>query len=90
MTQSINLKLLRTRIDTIDKEILCLLRQRFQLAQKAKIIKNKLCLKTKDRKREKEVLIKVQKRAKQLKLDNRFIIKIFKQIIEEAKRVQNE
>lgn len=90
MTQSRNLKFLRNRIDAIDKEILCLLRQRFQLAKKAKKIKIKNHLKIEDLIREREIFEKNKKLAEKLKINNYFVIKLFKEIIKEAKRIQNE
>lgn len=84
------LKEIREKIDTIDKEILFLLQERFLLVKKAKAAKAKLGLPIRDYKREKEILVELKKKSRELGFSSKFISEIYKKIIRESKRLQNE
>lgn len=84
------LKEIREKIDTIDKEILFLLQERFLLAKKTKAAKTKLGLPIRDYKREKEILAELKKKSRELGLSSKFISEIYKEIIRESKRLQRK
>ena len=78
---------IREKIDNIDSEILNKLNERLELALQAKKFKKE----TIDRKREIQVLRKVNKHAQRHNLLNSgFIEKIFNEIIDESRKLQDE
>lgn len=79
---------LRQKIDKIDSEILQKLAERFSLASKIAKSKTKNNLPIIDKKREKEILKTKRKLAKEMKLDELMIEKIFKVIIRESRNWQ--
>jgi chorismate mutase len=78
---------IREKIDNIDSEILNKLNERLELALQAKKFKKE----TLDRKREIQVLRKVKKHAQRHNLlSSGFIEKIFIEIINESRKLQDE
>ncbi len=78
---------IRKKIDNIDSEILNKLNERLELALQAKKFKKE----TQDRKREIQVLRKVKKHTQKHNLLNPgFIEKIFTEIINESRKLQDE
>ncbi len=78
---------IREKIDKIDTEILNKLNERLELALQAKKFKKE----TLDRKREIQVLRRVKKHAQRHNLLNSgFIEKIFTEIINESRKIQDE
>jgi len=82
-----NIDLIRDNIDKIDQEILKLLDNRMQQAVMVRKFKEK----TEDKAREQKVLTRVAAiaNANHSFLDPAFIEKLYKIIIEESKRIQN-
>lgn len=77
----------RKEFDKIDLEILEIIKKRLILSRKIGEFKKKNCLKIRDRKREKEL---IEDRLEKSSLDSGFIKKLFKLILKESRRVQNE
>lgn len=78
---------IRKRIDGIDRELIGLLRQRMEWSLKTQSFKKDVI----DRKREKEVLDRAGRYAKKsLYLSPQFIRTLFKLIIGEGRRIQEE
>lgn len=82
------MKQIRQQIDGIDKEIIKLLSKRMKLAVKLGKFKKKEGLPVLDKKREEEMLKKLQKQAKKLGLDPKSVSKLYKEILKESRRVQ--
>jgi len=80
-----NLEKLRQQIDKIDKRLLEVLSERFKVARKIGIFKEKHNLPVCDKKREKDIFRKRNLQAQKLKLDPVLVEKIFKLIIEKVK-----
>ena len=80
---------LRKQIDEIDEEILTLIAKRMQKAKKIGEIKRAKGLKIKDNEREREVIEKWKRKAKELNLSKEFVEKIVKEIIRESRDVQD-
>ena len=80
---------LRKQIDEIDEEILTLIAKRMQKAKKIGEIKRTKGLKIKDSEREREVIEKWKRKAKELNLSKEFVEKIVKEIIRESRDVQD-
>lgn len=78
------IKNLRVKIDFLDKKILKLLEKRIKLAKKIIFLKTRQGLSIEDPQREKEILEKILKRAKDKDLKN-FLPKIYKILFEAAK-----
>ena len=78
----------RKKIDEIDGKILKLLRDRMKIVEKIKQYKKKHNLRVTDKKREKIIFQKLNKETEKLKLDNRYVRKIFKVIMKRSKKVQ--
>ncbi len=74
-----NLNTLRKKIDIIDKKLIALLKRRFLLAQKIGRFKIEKNLSVVDEKREEEIMEQIKKTE---------LKKIFKLIIKESKKVQ--
>ncbi len=79
----------RKQIDEIDEEILTLIAKRMQKAKKIGEIKRTKGLKIKDNEREREVIEKWKRKAKELNLSKEFVEKIVKEIIRESRDVQD-
>ena len=85
-----NLKRLRNEVDLIDRELLLLLRRRFLVVQKIALLKKELNLSVTDKTREMQIKKRVQELGRDLSLEPEFLVKIFRLIIIEAKRLQKE
>jgi len=83
-----NLLDLRGKIDKIDYEILVLLRKRFETAKQINSHKKINGLGVIDKKREKEVLIKIKEESKKLGINTGFARKLFEQAIKQSRKVQ--
>ncbi len=83
-----NLKLFRDEIDKIDQEILNLLKKRFDIVSKIGQLKKKQKTIITDHSREKEIFAKLNESALKLKIDRKFIHKIFRIIILQSKKIQ--
>ena len=81
---------LRNEIELIDSEILKLISRRITAVKKLKIEKVNSGLLVKDNLREKILLIRWRKKGKQAKLRNGYVIKLFRLVISESRRIQNE
>ncbi len=80
----------RKEINKIDAKILELLARRFLFAHKIKEIKKKEKLPIQDQKREEEIFLDISILSKKLDLNPVFAEEIFKKIIKESRRLQNE
>ncbi|MCL4339486.1 chorismate mutase [Patescibacteria group bacterium] len=80
----------RKEINKIDAKILKLLARRFLIANKIKDIKKKEKLPIRDQKREEEIFLEINILSKQLNLNPVFTKEMFKKIIKESRRLQNE
>lgn len=81
---------LRKEIERTDGHILRLLNSRLAVVRKLKKEKNKTGLPFKDRLREHELFQSWQNNAKRLSLDKLFILKFFRLLTKESRRIQNE
>ncbi|HBU07046.1 MAG TPA: hypothetical protein DEB09_03095 [Candidatus Magasanikbacteria bacterium] len=84
-----DLELLRQEIDKVDKEILESLKTRFVLVKKIGEFKKQLGFGPVDKEREEELFVIYKSIGDDLGLDENLIKIIFKAIIEESKRIQN-
>ena len=78
---------LRRKIDSIDKNILCLLEKRIQIAKEIKKIKIKRGLCITDRKREREILENLKRQTKDKNL-KKYLPKIYRIIFKISKEAQ--
>lgn len=85
---SSKIKNLRGIIDLLDEQLLNILMKRFQLSCEVKKEKKRSGIPIEDKKREKEIMDRLKKASGRLKLSPDFILKIFKEIIRESKRLQ--
>lgn len=85
-----NLSEIRKEIDFIDETIINLLYKRFNLTLLAGKEKKKLQLETFDKRRETEILERIEKLSSRIKVRNNFFSKLFKLIIAESKRHQKK
>ncbi len=85
-----NLEDLRSKIDVTDKQLIMLISRRMRLASKIGILKKDNGEKVQDFKREEEVLNKVKKTANRAGININTVLKIWKILIREAKKNQNE
>jgi len=81
---------LRKKLDKISERLIRLLAKRRELIINLKAMKKELNLEIEDREREKEVLEGVKELAKRENLDPVMIKKIFKILIENAKKIQKD
>ena len=79
---------LRKKIDKVNQEILKLINQRQNLAVKVGEIKKQNNLQVVDIKREDQVYDNIKKQAKQLNLDENFVVELFRLIIKNSKDIQ--
>ena len=80
------LKNLRLKIDEIDFKILNLISKRTKLVKKIKEYKKQKNFAGFDRNREKEIYQKLEKSAKEKELDENFIKRLFRLIIEQPQK----
>ena len=80
------LESLRKKIDVLDSALVRLISKRLKLAKKAGKYKKKKGLKIIDKKREKEILLGVEKKARKYGIDEKFLQNIFKRIIKESRK----
>ncbi|MBU0727536.1 chorismate mutase [Patescibacteria group bacterium] len=83
------MKEIRKQIDEIDKNIIKLLSRRFKLAPKLAKFKKAEGLPILDKKRELEVIDKLEKLAKKEGLDLKFIKKLWVEILKESRKIQH-
>lgn len=81
---------LRAKIDQFDGQIVKLIAQRFNVAKKIGMIKKINKMKIADNKRELDVIFELSNLATNLNINSKFIKHIYKLIINESKRMQNE
>ena len=79
----------RQEIDKIDDEIFRLLSNRVDIIKKIKQHKEKHDIPITNEAREKEILERLNKKAKEHHLDEEYINEIFKKIITHSKEIQN-
>lgn len=84
------IKLLRMDIDKTDQEILKNLDQRIRITKEIGRIKNKYRSEILDKKRETEIINNLLAVAKSYGIDEKFIISLWRQIIEYSYKVQEE
>ena len=84
------MKQIRNKIDEIDKKILRLLSERFNLVIKIAKIKNKEGLIIKDSEREDEIFKKLEKEANKLGINPQITKKIYTELLKESRRLQRE
>jgi chorismate mutase len=81
---------LRRDVDAIDLMILELIAERMKIVRRISRQKRKLNVPVLDREREKQVKKLWRATAKELGLENKFISKVLKEVIEKSKDVQRE
>lgn len=81
-----NIEKLRKKVDTIDSKLVFLLAERFKTTKEIISLKKKNGLAVKDGSREDVILEEAAKLAKKMKIDSKFVINIFKQILKESKK----
>lgn len=82
------LKNIRTEIDKIDEQIIRLLAKRFYNSRLAKVNKIAFGLKIKDKKREHEIIDKLENLARENSLSVIFVKRLYKVIFDESLRLQ--
>ena len=87
-SQSHKMQQIRKQIDGIDKKIIQLLSKRMKLAIKLGKLKKKRGMPVLDKKRELEMLKKLEKQAGQLGLDPKSINKLYKEIFKKSRNAQ--
>jgi monofunctional chorismate mutase len=80
---------IRNQIDGIDKKIIGLLSKRMKLAAELGKLKKKEKLPVLDKKREREMLEKIEKTAKQNGLNPLFAKKLYNGILKESRKIQS-
>ena len=80
---------LRNTIDTIDSTIIDLLSKRFELAKDIAIFKKQHNKTIFDEAREKEILASKTKQAQQKNISPDFVEKLFTDIMQESRNIQN-
>ena len=84
------IKSLRTDIDRLDQEILKLLKQRIRITEKIGKIKKTNSSDILDKQRESEILSTLLTAGENLKIEDDFIISLWRQIIDYSHKVQND
>lgn len=79
---------LRKKINKIDEEIISLLVERVKIIKKIGEIKKEKGLEVFDKDREEEIIFKLKKKAEENGLNKDFVVDIYKKIIEESKKEQ--
>lgn len=85
-----SLEKLRNEIDNVNLEIMKALKKRFEIGTYIALNKRKLGLAIKDEEREKLMMADLEKKAQSLGLDPTFINRLFRLIIDETIRVEEE
>jgi chorismate mutase len=80
----------RKKIDDLDEKIIQLLEKRLSLARKAKAAKEQMGKKLHDPSREHDVITNAVAQASVHGVNEKFIKTIFKEILEESRRLQKE
>lgn len=78
----------RRQIDNIDKKIVELLARRIAIAKQIGEKKRMLKIRISSEEREKEILQKVRMYSKKKKLNEKFVLNLYKKIINYSKKVQ--
>ena len=81
---------LREKIDKVDEKIIKLIAKRFSVVEKIKSFKRNNHIPVFQKKREEEILNHVRLLNKNYKLSEKFIIKIWKEMLEESKTYQQK
>ena len=84
------LEVIRNKIDILDGKLLRLIKRRMILVQKISDVKKAGKIKLEDKKREKEILSKIKYQANSLLMDKAFVTEIFRLLINQSKKIQNE
>lgn len=84
------INLLRKEIDKIDNQIIVLLGKRFFIVKKIGKIKKDLNINIVDKKREKEKLLQLKHRTKELNLPSILISFIWKKIFSHSYKIEKE
>jgi len=91
MDEKINiLENLRNQIDNNDNEILLLIKRRLQTSKKIAEYKIKNDLEIFQPGREQEIINKLISKSTTMNINSRFVTKIFDEIFEESKKIQQE
>ena len=88
--KSMKLEVIRNEIDILDGKLLRLIKRRMILVQKISAVKKAGKIKLEDKKREKEILSKIKYQANSLAMDKAFVTEIFRLLINQSKKIQNE
>ena len=78
---------LRTEIDNIDKEVLQLLEDRFEIVKEIGEVKKADVIEVKDNEREQQLL---ESRILETGMNQKFVTRLFSTILEESRRLQSE
>lgn len=81
---------LRKKIDEIDKEILYLLKKRNEISRQIGEVKRRSGASIRDQEREREKYQQVCEKARELELNMNYVKKIFENIIEMSRQVQEQ
>lgn len=87
---AVDLNQLRQKISAIDQQLLALLAQRRQISQDVIVYKDSQTLPLRDLKREQDVLAECLKQGQSLGLDSHYVTRVFREIIEDSIRCQQE
>lgn len=79
---------LRKKIDTVDEKIIKLIADRFLIIEKIKFLKNMDHIPVLQNDREKEILKHIRLLSENYHLSEKFILKIWKEILRESKKIQ--
>jgi chorismate mutase len=83
-----DLESIRKEINALDDELLKLIEKRLSLAPDIAKIKKQMKLKVRQPKREEELLERLRQKASAKGLDSKMIEKIFKEIMNESRKIQ--
>lgn len=85
-----DISILRTQIDAIDDALISLIKKRLRAVEAIAEIKKHENKPIKDEKREKEIMTRLKKLAKELKIDQKVIEDIYKILINESTKIQKK
>jgi len=85
-----NLKKLRKNIDSFDDKIILLISKRMNVVKKVALYKKKNNLPVYSKKREEEILERLKTKAKKLKIDQKLVVKIYKEMFSSLKKLQRK
>jgi monofunctional chorismate mutase len=83
-----DLRKLRKNIDSFDDKIIFLISKRMNVVKKVATYKKKNNLPIYFKKREEEILERLKAKAKKLKVDEKLIVKIYKEMFSSSKKLQ--